>query len=190
MDKFEVGDQVVRTCWDNGSLAPIGTRAVVVSVNGPWIWVNLDVPGELPKEQWWNTAYAELAPPPVYLFKVGDKGRTREGNEYEVIAVYDQCFAPLRKQLAVLIDGYLCRREVDGRYAYNQERNRGDDLLPPPTYVYRIELTGVKSPNRAGLLDMQSTRYYATEENALAGMDRGRQAYAVVTGPFKEEKKA
>lgn len=124
-----------------------------------------------------------------YTFKVGDKGKTRAGTDYEVIGEFGPTAAYSTKQVVAVIGGGLARREIDGRFAFNQRREGPADLLPPPTYVWRVELTGVKNPGKSGLVEMTSTRRYATEEQALAGIKRGRDAYTSVEGPFKEEKK-
>ena len=127
-----------------------------------------------------------LTPVNDYTFKVGDKGKLRNGVAYEVIAinvkglVYD-------RSVVVVADGAAVTLQANGRsFAVAESRW---DALPPITYVWRINCSGVRNPGKAGLVDMEATRTYASEAEANAGFARAAQAYAKVGGPFKEEKK-
>ena len=115
-----------------------------------------------------------------YKFKVGDKGLTSTGYEYEVIAehdsllivVYGRDFAALVTKAGVAVTAAM----------------GGIFLLPPITYVWRINCSGVRNPNKGGLVDMIATRTYDTLENANAGYRRALNAYASVSLPAKEIK--
>lgn len=74
-----------------------------------------------------------------YQFKVGDKGKTREGKAYEVLAV-DHDFKD-RPVIAKIADSrlknrwYLARRATDGTAEADGDA-MGIDLMPPTRTVY------------------------------------------------------
>ena len=70
----------------------------------------------------------------MHAFKVGDKGRTRGGDSYEVIAVEPRGH---KFQLAVLINGdRLACRYASGSASSGDNRPRHSDLLPPTRTKY------------------------------------------------------
>lgn len=75
-----------------------------------------------------------------YQFKVGDKGKTVAGREYEVIAI--ELRAKASNQLVILLqhtDGsnYVTSRYIDGRF-YEDVTIREHALLPPPKTVWEV----------------------------------------------------
>lgn len=68
-----------------------------------------------------------------YKFKVGDKGKTGQGNDYEVVAVDVQGLAKGRAIVAV-VDGYPAGYLSNGQE--QQHKSIYYDLLPPEQYGY------------------------------------------------------
>ena len=196
MCEFKIGDVVRRIISDNSPYARIGTIATVVDVPDDRV-MHVSYFGAA-KELWFQDR-AELverkleqrAVPSPYQFKVahtfavGDKGKCRDGTPYEVVAVGVKGLK-FRRTMAVTREGYVYGFLSDG----TSGNSSAWDLMPPTKTVWRVELTGVKSPGTSGLLDMTSTRYYDTEENARRGIARGINNYITVKGPFPEEREA
>ena len=188
MCEFKIGDVVRRIISDNGPCARIGTIATVVDVRDDRVmYVSyFGVAKEL-----WLQDRAELAErkleqravPSPYQFKVGDKGKCRDGVPYEVVAV-DVTGLAFGRTVVAITRGYVVGFRSDGTEGYTKSW----DLMPPTKTVWRVELTGVKNAGNSGLLDMISTRYYDTEENARKGIARGVNNYITVKGPFPEER--
>lgn len=121
----------------------------------------------------------------AHTFAVGDKGKTRAGSEYTIIAEHNN----------KLVCHYTSTTGADLGYGGASRNGMSYDgcsvwLLPPTKTMWRVELTGVKDPKTSGLLDMTATRYYDTEENARKGIARGVRSYITVKGPFPEEREA
>lgn len=186
MCEYKVGD-IVRRAKSPYMPIRIGQLGVIEELS---ILANRTVRVRLEGEarlHTWHTDYVELVErkaevPKLYTFKVGDKGRTSTGYEYEVIAehdsllivVYGRDFAALVTKAGVAVTAAM----------------GGIFLLPPTTYVWRINCSGVRNTNKGGLVDMQATRTYDSYDNAVAGYNRALKAYKEVAGPFKEEKKS
>lgn len=188
MCEYKVGDVVVRTKKPYGR-GPIGVKATIIELpnNGSTTY-GVEVKGDNLSPRYWREEYFELherkasntAP---HVFKVGDKGITTTGYEYEMIAehdnllvvVYGRDFAVLATRAGVAVTDAM----------------RGRFLVPPTAYVWRITCSGVRNTNgKAGLVDMYATRTYDSYDNAVAGYNRAIKAYKEVDGPFKEEKKS
>ena len=73
-----------------------------------------------------------------HKFNAGDKGRTRGGQEYEVLV--DGLKLRRGESLVVLIDGGIYARYGDGRYSSDVETNL--DLLPPPRKIRQWQYIG------------------------------------------------
>lgn len=188
MCKFKVGDVVRRINCNNSLLAEVGQVATVTCLMERQITPSIVVSyGEVTSEVW-LVSNTELVPSKdlTYTFKVGDRGKCRDGVPYEVVAVGVTSCVNDGTVIATR-NGYVYSFRSDGTVASTP---RSLDLMPPTKTVWRVELTGVKNPRNSGLLDMTSVRYYDTEENARKGIARGVNNYTYVKGPFPEEREA
>ena len=190
MCEFKIGDVVRRIISDNNPAAKIGTIATVVALYNNHNIPIMDVvyEGKDGPEMWCQDKAELVERRPPYAFKVahkfavGDKGKTKAGSSYVIVAEHnDKFICHYTSKIGNDLDYASVRRDgmcYDGSSKW---------LLPPAKTVWRVELTGVKGPGTSGLLDMTSTRYYDTEENARKGIARGINNYITVKGPFPEE---
>lgn len=176
MCEFKVGDLVAHKTS--------GNKYVVKRVSARSVWFDGYNDNYIPAM--FQLVERKQEKPAPYIFKVGDKGKCRDGTPYEVVAI-DIKGLKKGRTIAAVREGYMYGFCPDGTEGGG---SRSWDLMPPTKTVWRVELTGVKDPKTSGLLDMTSTRYYDTEENARKGIARGVRAYITVKGPFPEEREA
>lgn len=188
MCEYKIGDVVVRTKKPyNGG--PIGVKATIIGLpNNGITTYGVEVKGDNLSPRYWSEEYFELyerkaSKTTPYVFKVGDKGITTTGYEYEIVTKH--------KNLLVVVYGgdysVLCTSSGHA----SQFSSLDPYLRPPVQYVWRITCSGVRNTNgKAGLVDMYATRTYDSYDNAVAGYNRALKAYKEVAGPFKEEKKS
>lgn len=105
-----------------------------------------------------------------YQFKVGDKGKTVAGREYEVIAI--ELRARASNQLVILLqhtDGsnYVTSRYIDGRF-YEDVTIREHALLPPPKTVWEVSFERINNLSTSVDLPtpIATTHTYANEKDA------------------------
>lgn len=185
MCEFKVGDKVRRVRGGKHDWVNVGD---VVEVRGI-------TPGNrsftvVGSTYYFSPEFFELVErkvePVKHVFKVGDKGLTRSGKSYEVVAVGVAGLAKGRSMVAI-VDGYANCVLTNGRE--NAERESVYDLLPPVTYVWRIDLDECKPNTKSGLINIKASRWYSSEAAANQAIVSARNSYITIAGPFKEEKK-
>lgn len=102
-----------------------------------------------------------------YTFKVGDKGKLRNGLEYEIVLVVPEtAVAEYADTLVALVSGHLSTRQRNGSY-YNDGTADQVDLLAPSRTVY------------INIYDGGGAFHYKTEDEARKRSDGGCLAVAV-----------
>lgn len=104
-----------------------------------------------------------------YKFKVGDRGKTRGGKDYEVIAVEVVGLAKGRS-IVVVVEGYAYGLTAEGK-EYGESSSSCSisfDLLPPEQYLYVNIFTNEGH---------HGTYPYSSEDKAKAEAARSLQAH-------------
>jgi hypothetical protein len=111
-----------------------------------------------------------------YQFKVGDRGKTRDGRDYRVIADDVRCDDPLA---VAVTDDYTRREVVEGyqRDGSFSEAARGSawDLMPPPAPPTRkikrwlVARSGIATASEAVTVfgPNQGAEYFASRPDSL-----------------------
>lgn len=96
-----------------------------------------------------------------YKFKVGDKGKTIGGKDYEVLVVGLEDKLAHGLSMVVLIDGNALSRDSNGRLDSDNAIFQGN-LLPPPKTMYRGTCQQLLNDGK-----VTATYIYEADEEAL-----------------------
>lgn len=127
MSTFNTGDRVEFNCaYDNGiEKGDTGTIGACEDDSPALIQVHLDN-----GDKTWcfphRLAALKTSPAP-HVFAVGDKGKTKGGDSYKVLAITEG----RTYNVITLIAEQLTEHTVDGSYLNNSRRSSVNDLLPP-----------------------------------------------------------